>query len=256
MNNHELLVYMREIHKWFGRVHVLRGVNFKVYNSEIVGLVGDNGAGKSTLMKILAGIYPPDKGKIFINGTEVNFKSPKDAMKHGIEMIHQDVMLAPLMSVGRNIFLGREPQKLYGIVPILDLKKIRKESLKCLKEIGLDGVDPDMVVENLSGGQRQGVAIARAVYFKAKLLILDEPTNNLSVKESAKVLQFITEAKNQGISSIFITHNIHHVYSIADRIVVLSHGQVVGDLKKEETTIDEVTKLITGETSPRPTVGS
>lgn len=256
MSNHEPLVYMKGIHKWFGRVHALRGVDFKVFNSEIVGLVGDNGAGKSTLMKILIGIFPPDKGTIFIDGSEVKLRSPKDAMKYGIEMIHQDVMLAPLMSVARNIFLGREPQKLYGLVPLLDLKKMRIESLKCLKEIGLDGINPDVVIENLSGGQRQGVAIARALYFKAKLLILDEPTNNLSVKESARVLQFVTEAKNQGISSIFITHNLHHVYSIADRIVVMSHGQIVGDLKKEETTIEEVTKLITGEATHASTINS
>ncbi|MEM4290371.1 MAG: ATP-binding cassette domain-containing protein [Nitrososphaerota archaeon] len=256
MNNHEPLVFMKGIHKWFGRVHALQGVDFKVFNSEIVGLVGDNGAGKSTLMKVLVGIFPPDKGSIIINGSEVKLKSPKDAMKYGIEMIHQDVMLAPLMNVARNIFLGREPQKLYGLIPMLDLKKMRIESLKCLKEIGLDGINPDVVIENLSGGQRQGVAIARALYFRAKLLILDEPTNNLSVKESGRVLQFISEAKNQGISSVFITHNLHHVHSIADRIVVMSHGRVVGDFKKDETTIEEVTKLITGEAPPKPELSS
>ncbi|HID17520.1 TPA: sugar ABC transporter ATP-binding protein [Candidatus Bathyarchaeota archaeon] len=241
------LVKMVNIHKWFGKVYALKGVNFTVNHAEVVGLVGDNGAGKSTLIKILSGIYPPDEGKIYFEGKEVRFSSPKEAMKLGIETIHQDIVLASLMSIARNIFMGRELENRVGIIKLLDLKKMREESIKALSDIGLFITDPDTIVENLSGGQRQGVAIARAMYFKTKLLILDEPTNNLSVKESARVLEFIKGLKNAGISSIFITHNLHHVYPVADRIVVLSHGRNVGTFRKEETSIEHITQMITAE---------
>jgi len=239
------IVRMLNIHKWFGKVYALRGVDFTVNSSEVVGLVGDNGAGKSTLMKILAGIYPPDEGKIFFEGREVRFSSPKDAMKLGIETIHQDIALVSLMSIARNIFMGRELEKQVGFGKLLDLERMREESLKALSDIGLLITNPDTIVENLSGGERQGVAIARAMYFKTKLLILDEPTNNLSVKESARVLQFIRELREQGISSVFITHNLHHVYPVADKIVVLSHGKNMGLFKKEETSIEHIEAMIT-----------
>jgi len=239
------VVSMLDIHKWFGKVYALRGVDFTVNSAEVVGLVGDNGAGKSTLMKILAGIYPPDKGKIFFEGKEVAFSSPKDAMKLGIETIHQDIALVSLMSIARNIFMGRELEKQVGFAKLLDLERMREESVKALGDIGLLISNPDTIVENLSGGERQGVAIARAMYFKTKLLILDEPTNNLSVKESSRVLQFIKELREQGISSVFITHNLHHVYPVADKIVVLSHGKNVGLFKKEETSIEHIEEMIT-----------
>uniref|UniRef100_A0A7V4N3T3 Sugar ABC transporter ATP-binding protein n=1 Tax=Thermodesulfobacterium geofontis TaxID=1295609 RepID=A0A7V4N3T3_9BACT len=241
------LVKMVDIHKWFGKVYALKGVDFSVNRGEIVGLVGDNGAGKSTLIKILSGIYPPDKGRIYFEGKEVKFSSPRDAMKIGIEVIHQELTVAPLMSIARNIFMGREIEKHIGPIKLLDLKRMRDESLRALNKIGLFMRDVDTIIENLSGGERQGVAIARAMYFKTKLLILDEPTNNLSVKESAKVLEFIKELKNEGISCVFITHNLYHVYPIADRIVVLSHGKKVGDFKKEETSIENITQIITSE---------
>ncbi|MEM2175298.1 MAG: ATP-binding cassette domain-containing protein [Candidatus Micrarchaeia archaeon] len=176
------LVKMVDIHKWFGKVYALKGVDFTVNKEEIVGLVGDNGAGKSTLIKILAGIYPPDKGKIYFEGKEVKFSSPRDAMKIGIEVIHQELTVAPLMSIARNIFMGREIEKRIGLIKLLDLKRMEDEAAKALNRIGLFIRDMNTIVENLSGGERQGVAIARAMYFKTKLLILDEPTNNLSVK--------------------------------------------------------------------------
>jgi len=239
------IVSMLDIHKWFGKVYALRGVDFTVNSGEVVGLVGDNGAGKSTLMKILAGIYPPDEGKIFFEEREIRFSSPKDAMRLGIETIHQDIALVSLMSIARNIFMGRELERQVGFARLLDLGRMREESVKALSDIGLFITDPDTIVENLSGGERQGVAIARAMYFKTKLLILDEPTNNLSVKESARVLQFIKELREQGISSVFITHNLHHVYPVADKIVVLSHGKNMGLFKKEETSIEHIEEMIT-----------
>jgi simple sugar transport system ATP-binding protein len=243
-SGNEPLVKMVNIHKWFGRVYALRGVDFYVNHGEVVGLVGDNGAGKSTLIKILSGVYPPDMGEIFFEGRRVSFKSPKDAIRLGIETLYQDIALVPQMNIPRNFFLGREIEKQLGPIKLLDLKKMGCESLKCLEAIGLKIANPKVSVENLSGGQRQGVALARAMYFKRKLLILDEPTNNLSVKETMKVLEYVRRLKEEGIASIFVTHNIHHVYAIADRIVILSHGKKVGDYLKDEISVDEIIQII------------
>ena len=235
---------MVNIHKWFGKIYALKGVDFCVNRAEVVGLVGDNGAGKSTLIKILSGVYPPDIGEIFFEEKRVSFKSPKNAIELGIETLYQDIALVPQMDVARNFFLGREITKDLGPVKFLDLKRMAQESLKSLEAIGLRIADPRISVENLSGGQRQGVALARAVYFKRKLVILDEPTNNLSVKESMKVLEYVSRLKEEGISSIFVTHNIHHVYSVADRIVVLSHGRKVGDYLKDDISVDEIIQMV------------
>jgi simple sugar transport system ATP-binding protein len=174
---------MVNIHKWFGKIYALKGVDFCVNRAEVVGLVGDNGAGKSTLIKILSGVYPPDIGEIFFEEKRVSFKSPKNAIELGIETLYQDIALVPQMDVARNFFLGREITKDLGPVKFLDLKRMAQESLKSLEAIGLRIADPRISVENLSGGQRQGVALARAMYFKRKLVILDEPTNNLSVRK-------------------------------------------------------------------------
>jgi len=239
------LVELTNIHKWFGRVCALEGVDVSVNHNETVGLVGDNGAGKSTLIKILSGVYPPDKGEIRWEGKKVKFSSPRDAIRMGIETIHQEAALVDKMSIMRNIFIGREPVMKLGPVGWLDIKKMARESIKALEGVALHLRSPEVPVEELSGGQRQGVAIARAMYFKTKLLILDEPTNNLSVKESKRILKFVTDLKTQGISSIFITHNLYHVYPIADKIVVLSHGRKIGEFKKEETSVDKLTELIT-----------
>ncbi|MFQ6065757.1 MAG: ATP-binding cassette domain-containing protein [bacterium] len=239
------LVKLVNIHKWFGRVCALEGVDLSADYNEIVGLVGDNGAGKSPLIKILSGVYSPDKGEIRWEGKKINFSSPKDAIKLGIETIHQEVALVDKMNIMRNIFIGREPVIRFGPMGWLNMKKMASESMKALQGVALYLRSPQALVEELSGGQRQGVAIARAMYFKTKLLVLDEPTNNLSVKESKRILRFVTELKDQGISSVFITHNLYHVYPIADRIVVLSRGKKVGEFKKEETSIDDLTELIT-----------
>jgi len=239
------LVKLVNIHKWFGRVSALEGVDLSADYNEIVGLVGDNGAGKSTLIKILSGVYSPDKGEIRWEGKKINFSSPKDAIKLGIETIHQEAALVDKMNIMRNIFIGREPVIRFGPIGWLNMKKMASESMRALEGVALYLRSPQALVEELSGGQRQGVAIARAMYFKTKLLVLDEPTNNLSVKESKRILRSVTELKEQGISSVFITHNLYHVYPIADRIVVLSHGKKVGEFKKEETSIDDLTELIT-----------
>lgn len=239
------LVKLVNIHKWFGRVSALEGVDLSADYNEIVGLVGDNGAGKSTLIKILSGVYLPDKGEIRWEGKKINFSSPKDAIKLGIETIHQEAALVDRMNIMRNIFIGREPVIRFGPMGWLNMKKMASESMRALEGVALYLRSPQALVEELSGGQRQGVAIARAMYFKTKLLILDEPTNNLSVKESKRILRSVTELKDQGISSVFITHNLYHVYPIADRIVVLSHGKKVGEFRKEETSIDDLTELIT-----------
>jgi len=238
------LVEMKSIHKWYGKVHALKGVNFEVDYNEIVGLVGDNGAGKSTLIKTLCGVYTPDEGEIFFEGRRVKFSSPRDAIEMGIETIHQDTALVNTMDIKRNIFLGREPVCNFGPVKWLSLKEMARNSLAALKKVGLELKSSSVNIDELSGGQRQGIAIARAMYFKTKLLLLDEPTNNLSVKESEKVLQYIQELKKQGTSSVFITHNLYAVYPIADRIAVLRLGENLGEFKKEETSIEELTELL------------
>ena len=239
-------VKMINIHKGFRGVYALKGIDFLVGPNETVGLIGDNGAGKSTLIKILSGVYPPDEGKIYLEGKEVRFSSPKDAIRLGIETIYQDTAVVNQLSIMRNIFIGREPTKHYlGLIRLLDIGRMAKESMKALAGVDLHLRSPAVPVGDLSGGERQGVAIARAMYFKTKILILDEPTNNLSVKESQKVLQFVQGLKSLGISSVFITHNLYHVYPVADRLVLLNRGKKIGDFKRKETSIEELTKLMT-----------
>jgi simple sugar transport system ATP-binding protein len=235
---------MKNIHKWFGRVYALQNVHFTVGRNEVVGLVGDNGAGKSTLINILSGVYAPDKGEIYFEGNKVQFSSPKDAMQAGIETIYQQTAVVDVMSIMRNVFMGREPVLRLGPIRWLNVKKMARESIEALKKVELHLRSPSVVVEELSGGQRQGVAIARAMYFKTKLLILDEPTNNLSVKESRKVLQFIQDLKNQNVSSVFITHNLYHVYPVADRIVLLSHGKKIGEFEEDKPSVEELIKVM------------
>lgn len=235
------LVRMVDIHKWFGKVCALRGVNFTVNQSEIVGLVGDNGAGKSTLIKILSGFHTADRGEIYFEGRKVNINSPRVAKDLGIETVYQEQALSPHVSIARNVFMGREPTTFLGF---MNQRMMERESMGVITKLGLRIKDPDAVVEMLSGGQRQGVAIARVLYFKAKLVILDEPTIALSVKESQQVLDFVQQLKREGISVIFITHNIFHVHQAAERFFVLSHGEALTDVRKEDTTLDHLIDLI------------
>ena len=239
------LMHGVNLHKWYKGVHALKGVSFDLGASEVVGLVGDNGAGKSTLIKILSGAHRQDDGQIFFEGEEVKFTSPRDAMALGVETIYQYTALVPQMSIARNIFIGREPVRLrVGPLGFLDYPKMAREALQALREVELHLRSPDTPVDELSGGERQGVTIARAMYFKTKVMILDEPTNHLSIKETNKVLGWVEEMKGQGITSVFITHNLHHVYPIADRLVVLSRGEKTAEKKKQDTSIEELTDLI------------
>jgi len=240
----EYLVEMRGIKKSFGRVQALKGVDFHVRKQEIVGLLGDNGAGKSTLIKILVGYHQPDEGEIYFEGKRVLFKSPWDSRKVGIETVYQDLALVNLMPIWRNFFLGREIIRRIGPVKILDVGKMKKIAREVLRDIGIFIRSADETVAFLSGGERQAVAIARAIHFGAKLLILDEPTASLSVGETRKVLEHILEAKKRGISVIFITHNIYHVYEVADRLVLLEKGEKIGDYDKKDVTPEKVMDII------------
>jgi len=242
------LVSMKNINKSFGSISALKNADFNLNKGEIVGLAGDNGAGKSTLVKILAGVFPHDSGEIFLEGNEVKLSSPKEAIQLGIESIYQDLALFEDMNLSRNIFIGREPvkKKLGGLIKHLDMEKMNRETLKALKMTKINLTDTSQLIHTLSGGQRQSVAVARAVYFRAKIVIMDEPTAALSVKEVQKILDLALELKAEGISVIIITHNLHHMFSVADRITVLQNGTPVGDKKIADTNIGEVEKLIIG----------
>ena len=235
------LVKMAGIEKWFGKVQALKGVDFEVRPSEVVGLVGDNGAGKSTLIKVLSGYHLADKGEIYFEEKKVHITSSLDARRLGIETVYQEQALAPNMSISRNIFMGREPARSLGF---MDKKSMDRGSMEALESIGLHLRSPDALIAMLSGGERQGVAIARALHFKAKLVILDEPTIALSVKEARQVLEFIKQLGREGISVIFITHNLYHVFPSADRFVVLTRGEKIADVEKKDTSVEELAELI------------
>jgi len=244
MKTAEPLVKMVNISKSFGTVQALKNVDFDVGYQEVMGLVGDNGAGKSTLIKILTGVFPPDTGEIYFEGRKVDIRSPKEARDLGIETVYQDLALIPLMSISRNFFLGREPVVRVGPFKFLDKRRMDHTVQEVLSEIGIRVRSPDEPVAILSGGERQSVAIGRAVRFGAKLLILDEPTSALSVRETHKVLDYILEAKERGLSIIFITHNIYHVYSVADRFTILEHGHKVAEFRKDEVSAEEIIEII------------
>ncbi|MEM1588936.1 MAG: ATP-binding cassette domain-containing protein [Candidatus Bathyarchaeia archaeon] len=233
---------MENIHKFYGSVHALKGVDFEVQPNEVVGLIGENGAGKSTLIGIISGSIQKSSGRIFVKGREVEITSVRAARELGIETVYQDQAVIDLMSVSQNIFLGRELLR-PGPIRLVDMARMRKEAEQVTSSLGLN-ISPDQEVRFCSGGERQGVAIARAMYFKAELVILDEPTAALSISAAQKVLDFVRQLKDSGVSCILISHNLHHVYPVADRIVVLSRGQKVADMKKEETSIKELEQII------------
>ncbi|MFN0193302.1 MAG: ATP-binding cassette domain-containing protein [Aestuariivirga sp.] len=239
------IIHVKNLHKWYSGVHALKGVNLEVRRGEALGLVGDNGAGKSTLINILSGLHHQDDGEVLLEGAPVNIRNPKDAMALGIETIYQYNSMVPIMTIARNVFIGREPVKFsIGGIGWLDQKRMRDESVKAIADVDLHLRSPDAVVGELSGGQRQGVAIARAMHFKSKVMILDEPTNHLSVKETAKVIGFVQGLKAQGVTAIFISHNMHHVFACCDRIVAMALGQVVFDKPVRETSIEEVSEKL------------
>ncbi|MFN4189693.1 MAG: ATP-binding cassette domain-containing protein [Pseudothermotoga sp.] len=232
----DFIIEMKNIKKSFGKVQALKGVDFHVSRNEIVGLLGDNGAGKSTLIKILVGYYQPDDGEVYFEGRKVDFKSPWQSRQLGIETVYQDLALVNLMPLWRNFFLGREMIRKIGPFSWIERRKMKRIVIDAMNDVGISVRNPDETVAFMSGGERQAVAIARAIYFGAKLLILDEPTAALSVGETKKVLQHIEEAKKRGISVIFITHNIYHVYEVADRLVLLERGEKIGDYLKKDVT--------------------
>lgn len=240
------LLEARGLAKRFGHVEALRHVDFKIARGDVVGLLGDNGAGKSTLIKILNGLFAPDAGDILWEGQPVNLRSPRDAQRLGVSVAYQDLAVVDLMNIHRNMFLGHEDEVSvrFGPFRILRPDRARKRTEDVLREIGISVRDTREPVLNLSGGERQSIAIARAVHFSAKLLILDEPTSQLSLKETAKVLHYIEEARSRGVSVVFITHNVRHVFPIADRFTVLSHGESIGEFMKGQISEDEIADLI------------
>ena len=239
------LISVRQIHKWYAGVHALKGVTLDVQPREVVGLVGDNGAGKSTLIKILSGVLQPDKGEIHIGGRRVEITSPKVAMHLGVETIYQDASMVPTMSIARNLFIGREPLRFrIGSIGLIDHHRMRREAVKAIADVDLHLRSPDASLSDLSGGQRQGVAIARAMHFKSQILILDEPTNHLSVKETAKVLGFVRGLPSQGVTGILISHNLHHVLQSCDRVVAMARGEIVFDKRIAETSVEEISDVL------------
>lgn len=231
---------MRDISKSFGEVQSLHGVNFHVEDGEVVGLVGDNGAGKSTLIKIITGYHQPDSGEIYFRGERVEKLTVPKARELGVETVYQERALSDQQTLWRNIFIGRELTKRFGI---LDVKKMRDETNRLMREsMGFtsSAVSPDSMVKTFSGGEKQGVAIVRALYFDAEIIILDEPTMGLALSETQKLLNFVQRVKDQGKSAIFIDHNIFHVYEVASRIVVLDRGTVAGTFLTAEITLNDL----------------
>jgi simple sugar transport system ATP-binding protein len=239
------IIECKKLNKWYSGVHALKDFNLSIKKNSVVGLIGDNGAGKSTLIKILSGAHKADSGHVFFEGNEVKFRSTKEAMNLGIETIYQYSALIPEMSIARNIFIGRE-QISYkiGSLGIMKRSEMDTAAMDALSDVELHLRSPETPVNQLSGGERQGVVIARAMYFKSKLLILDEPTNHLSVKETSKVLRFVEGLKKQGVTSIFITHNLNHIFPIADHLCVMARGEKISDMEKKDTTIEELTDLL------------
>lgn len=234
---------MKDIHKFYGSNHALKGVDFEVKPKEVVGLVGDNGAGKSTLIKILTGVTSKSRGRIYWKGKEVNISSVEDARRLKIETVYQDQAVIGSMSVAQNIFLGRPPTNSIGPLKILDKKKMREKAREITGDLGLDISSADQEVRFCSGGEKQGVAISRAMNFEAELVILDEPTTALSVRGSRKVLDFVKQLKDEGVACIYISHNLHHVYPVSDRFVVLARGEKIEDIEKDRTSIEELEDL-------------
>jgi simple sugar transport system ATP-binding protein len=240
------LLEVDRICKYFGNVNALKDVSAHLDAGEVLCILGDNGAGKSTLIKILSGVHRPDEGRYLVDGVQTEFSSPRDARAKGIATVYQDLAIVPLMSIWRNFFLGAEP--LAGAPPIrrFDSRFAKREVRNHLLEMGIDIRDPDQPVGTLSGGERQAVAIARAVYFGARVLILDEPTSALGVKQAGIVLRYIIESRDRGIGVIFITHNPHHAFPVGDRFVILNRGVSLGTFAKRDLDQQELVRMMAG----------
>jgi simple sugar transport system ATP-binding protein len=240
------LLEVRNVSKYFGNVVALKDVSVGVGAGEVTCVLGDNGAGKSTFIKILSGVHRHSEGQLLVEGEETSFSSPREAKERGIATVFQDLATVPLMSIWRNFFLGSEPVKTFGPLRYVDVKFAQRTMHEELRKMGIDVRDPDQPVGTLSGGERQAVAIARAVYFGAKVLILDEPTSALGVKQSGVVLRYVAQARDRGLGVIFITHNPHHAYPVGDRFVILNRGRLTGDWRKNDITRDELVKQMSG----------
>ena len=242
----EALLSARHLTKKFGGLTALDDVSLELYPGEVLALAGDNGAGKSTLIKCLSGVHQPDGGQLLIEGRDVRLGNPREARELGIETIYQDLALAENLDVGANVFLGREPlRRAFGLFPVLDRAAMRSASQEVLDTLDIHTA-LDRPVQDLSGGQRQAVAIGRAIYWKARVLIMDEPTAALGVPEQRKVVELIVRLKTQGVGVIFISHNLTDIFAVADRILVLRRGVTAGVRQIGETNGDEVVKLMVG----------
>jgi simple sugar transport system ATP-binding protein len=240
------LIEVRDLVKHFGPVVALSGVSLRVDRGEVLCLLGDNGAGKSTLIKTLTGAHKPSAGEFLVEGSPVSFASPRDALNAGIATVYQDLAMIPLMSITRNFFMGREPVKGFGPLKWIDFDHAHTVTREEMRKIGIDIRDPHQAVGTLSGGERQCVAIARAVYFGAKVLILDEPTSALGVAQTSMVLKYIDLVRSRGLGVIFITHNVRHAYAVGDRFTVLNRGRTLGTYAKSGIAVDELQNLMAG----------
>lgn len=243
-----VLLEIRDISKYFGSVIALNDISSTVRAGQVTCVLGDNGAGKSTFIKILSGVFQPDAGELLIDGEPVHFANPRQALDAGIATVYQDLAMVPLMAIWRNFFLGSEPTKGWGPLRRFDSDRARQITRSELADMGIDIRNTDQPVGTLSGGERQSVAIARAVHFGARLLILDEPTSALGVKQAGVVLRYIVQARNRGLGVIFITHNPHHAYPVGDRFLILKRGRSLGEFSKAELSRDELTQLMAGGT--------
>jgi simple sugar transport system ATP-binding protein len=240
------LMEARNVSKYFGSVNALEDISLKVNEGEVTCVLGDNGAGKSTLIKILSGVHQPDQGELVMEGEVTHFTNPREARAAGIATVFQDLATVPLMSVWRNFFLGNEPVRGWGPLQRMKIREAQAIMRQEMGKMGIDVRDPNQTVGTLSGGERQAMAIARAVYFGAKVLILDEPTSALGVKQSGIVLKYIVQARGMGRGVVFITHNPHHAYPVGDRFVLLKRGRMMGSYLKSETTLEQLTSLMAG----------
>jgi simple sugar transport system ATP-binding protein len=240
------LIEMRDIEMHFGPVIALGGVSFDVAAGECHCLLGDNGAGKSTFIKTMSGVHRPTAGRMFVEGRQVAFESPRDAMAAGIATVYQDLAMIPLMSVTRNFWMGREPIRRLGPLRFIDFETANRVTMEEMQRMGINLREPEQAVGTLSGGERQTVAIARAVYFGAKVLILDEPTSALGVRQTANVLSTIDRVRRQGIGVVFITHNVRHAMAVGDRFTVLNRGRTLGTAVRGAITPEALQDLMAG----------
>ena len=246
MNDKSALLEVRKVSKYFGNVVALKDVSVVVGDGEVTCVLGDNGAGKSTFIKILSGVHQHDEGELLMGGEPTKLRSPREARDRGIATVFQDLATVPLMSIWRNFFLGSEPTKGVGPLRRMDVHKAQRIMHEEMAKMGIDVRDADQPVGTLSGGERQAVSISRAIYFGAKVLILDEPTSALGVKQSGIVLRYIAQARERGVGVIFITHNPHHAYPVGDRFVILNRGKLAGSWKRGEISRDDLVKMMAG----------